>query len=137
MLRIAIVDPSDATREPLRAMLLGVDFVWLEAESKQYEFFGDVIQQNAPDLVIVGMDSERAKALTLTELLAHEFPRLPILAISDDHQTLLSALKKGAKYFLTRPVVLEDLLTALNRVSDASEGTQARGTGPRPQTQAA
>ena len=45
MLRIAIVDPSDATREPLRAMLLGVDFVWLEAESKQYEFFGDVISR--------------------------------------------------------------------------------------------
>jgi pilus assembly protein CpaE len=30
--RIAIVDPSDLTREPLRNLLLGVESVWLEAE---------------------------------------------------------------------------------------------------------
>src|SRR5437762_332043 len=137
MLRIAIVDPSDATREPLRAMLLGVDFVWLEAESKQYEFFADVIQQNSPDLVIIGMDSDRAKAQALIEQLAHEYPRLPVLAISTDHQALLSALKKGAKYFLTQPIVLEDLLTALGRVSDHVEGGAARNGGPRPQAQTA
>ena len=28
VLRIAIVDPSDSTREPLRNLLLGVESVW-------------------------------------------------------------------------------------------------------------
>ena len=32
MQRVAIVDPSEASRESLRTLLLGVDFVWLEAE---------------------------------------------------------------------------------------------------------
>ena len=30
--RIAIVDPSDVTREELRQVLLGMDSLWLEAE---------------------------------------------------------------------------------------------------------
>ncbi|MBL8799605.1 MAG: pilus assembly protein CpaE, partial [Planctomycetia bacterium] len=57
MKRIAIVDPADSTREPLRNLLLGVDSVWLEAECARYEFFFDVIAQSTPDAVIVSLDA--------------------------------------------------------------------------------
>src|SRR5215218_3659976 len=53
MHRIAIVDPNEASRESLRTMLLGVDFVWLEAECARYDYFFDVIHNSHPDLVIV------------------------------------------------------------------------------------
>ena len=46
--RVAIVDPSDATREQLRNLLLGIESVWLEAECSRYEFFFDVIQPVQP-----------------------------------------------------------------------------------------
>ena len=46
MLRIAIVDPVDNSRDPLRSLLLGVDFVFLEAESNRYEFFPDVVAES-------------------------------------------------------------------------------------------
>src|SRR5206468_2692043 len=53
-------------------------------------------------------------------------PRMPILAISGraDAQTILQALKNGARQFLTQPVVLEDLLKALQelRGNDGAEG---------------
>ena len=42
--RIAIMDPSDATRDQLRNLLLGMESVWLEAECARYEFFFDVIR---------------------------------------------------------------------------------------------
>jgi len=116
MLRIAIVDPSDYTRDPLRSLLLGVDFVWLEAECSRYEFFPDVIGQSVPDLVIVVMDTDRTKALNLVALLAVNYPSLPVLTISSDHQSLLQSLQRGARYFLTQPVALEELLGTLRRV---------------------
>jgi pilus assembly protein CpaE len=47
--------------------------------------------------------------------LSVEHPKLPILTISHDHQALLQSLQKGAKYFLTHPVGLEDMLAALRR----------------------
>src|SRR5205085_7234688 len=116
--RIAIVDPSDLTREPLRNLLLGVESIWLEAECSRYEFFLDVIRQSNPDVAVVSLDSDQNKALQLIAHIAGEFPGLPILAISGkgDGQSILQALRSGAKEFLTQPVVLEELLTALQRL---------------------
>lgn len=119
MQRVAIVDPSDVTREPLRNLLLGVDSVWLEAECARYEFFFDVIHQSSPDVVIVSLDADRAKALQLIAQLGSEYPDLPILAVSSDNQAILQALERGAKFFLTQPVVLENLLQALRRVPES------------------
>ena len=59
--RIAIVDPSDATREELRNVLLGMESVWLEAECSRYEFFFDVIQQSQPDVVMISLDSDQGR----------------------------------------------------------------------------
>jgi len=120
MLRIAIVDPSDLTRDPLRSLLLGVDFIWLESECARYEFFAEVISHSVPDLAIVALDADRPKALNTVSQLISRYPQLPIIAISSDHQSLLQALQRGAKYFLTHPVALEDLLGTLRRAqSDA------------------
>src|SRR5207244_3253428 len=128
--RIAIVDPSDATREPLRNLLLGIESVWLEADCSRYEFFIDVVNQNKPDLVVVTLDSEQNKALQLIQQLTAEFPNMPILAVSarGDGQSILQALRAGAKEFLTAPVVLEELLLALTRLRQnrvSSDGTPA------------
>lgn len=116
--RVAIVDPSDATREPLRNLLLGVESVWLEAECSRYEFFIDVARQSSPDIVVVTLDSDHNKALQLIQQLTGEFAAIPILAVSSrgDGQSILQALRAGAKEFLTAPVVLEELLLALQRL---------------------
>src|SRR5206468_3549090 len=123
--RVAIVDPSDATREPLRNLLLGVDSVWLEAECSRYEFFIDVARQSHPDLVVVSLDSDHAKAMQLIGQLGVEFPNMPILAVSAkaDGQSILQALRAGAKEFLTQPVVLEELLVALTRLKQTRVGS--------------
>lgn len=126
--RIAIVDPSDSTREPLRNLLLGVESVWLEAECSRYEFFIDVARQSSPDLVVVTLDADHNKALQLIQQLTIEFPNMPILAVSSrgDGQSILQALRAGAKEFLTAPVVLEELLVALTRLRQnrlSSDGT--------------
>ena len=116
--RIAIVDPSDATREPLRNLLLGVEAVWLEAECSRYEFFVDVARQSCPDAVVITLDADHQKALQLIQQLTVEFPHMPILAVSarGDGQSILQALRAGAKEFLTAPVILEELLLALQRL---------------------
>ena len=123
MQRIAIVDPTETSREGLRTLLLGVDFVWLEAECARYEYFFDVIEQSMPELAIVALDADKNRALQMIGQLSVEHPRLPILTISHDHQALLQSLQKGAKYFLTHPVGLEDLLAALRRALGDNSGS--------------
>lgn len=138
MQRVAIVDPSESSRESLRTLLLGVDFVWLEAECARYEYFSEVLQQSMPDLAVVALDSDKNRALQMIGQLAIEHPRLPILTISSDHQALLQSLQRGAKYFLTHPVQLEDLLSALRRalgdVTPLSASTDMQSSGSFPST---
>ncbi len=67
VLRIALVDPNDGTREALKAMLLGMDTVWLEADCSRYEFFPDVIEQTGPDVGVVSLDNNPDKAIDLIQ----------------------------------------------------------------------
>src|SRR3954454_15789397 len=128
VLRIAIVDPSDATREELRNVLLGMESVWLEAECSRYEFFYDVIGQSQPDVCMISLDSDQSKALALIAQLSGDAPDLPILAISarGDGQAILQALRSGAREFLTAPVVLEELLRALQRLRRSGRSADGR-----------
>jgi pilus assembly protein CpaE len=129
MQRVAIVDPTESTRESLRTLLLGVDFVWLEAECARYEYFFDVIQTSMPDLAIVALDADKQKALAMIGQISAENPKLPILTISHDHQALLMSLQRGAKYFLTHPVTLEDMLAALRRALGENGSTAELSQG--------
>jgi len=129
MQRIAIVDPNEASRESLRTLLLGVDFVWLEAECARYDYFFDVVQQATPDLVIVALDAERPKALGMIQLLSTQYPKLPIITISSDSQTLLQSLQKGARHFLSPPIGLEDLVATLRKVLHESGTIESAGIG--------
>jgi pilus assembly protein CpaE len=128
VLRLAIVDPNDSTRESIKTMLLAMDVVWLEAECSRYEFFADVVAQTHPDIGVVGLDANPEKALSLIQEVRENSPQCSILVVSrsTDGQMILKAMRAGAKEFLTHPVGLEDLVAALERIG--SHRT-ARGEG--------
>lgn len=134
VLRLAIVDPRDDTREKLKTMLLGMEIVWLEAECSRYEFFPDVVGQSNPDVGVVCLDSDPDKAIALLEKMRTEAPDCAMLAVSDstDGQRILKAIRAGAKEFLTLPVTLEELMGALGRISQAKfGGTDGRSRSSR------
>jgi pilus assembly protein CpaE len=129
VLRIAVVDPKDASRETLKATLLGLDTVWLEAECSRYEFFGDVVGQTKPDVAFVALDSNADKALELVASLTKSAPECATLvaSTSTDGNLILRAMRAGAKEFLTQPLKTEDLAAALQRVSRQKFGSAAKG----------
>jgi pilus assembly protein CpaE len=130
VLRIAIVDPSDSSRTALKNMLLGLDIVWLEAECSRYEFFSDVISQTKPDIGIVCIDSNPEKGLKLVETLRETSSECAILVVSssNDGQVILRAVRAGAKEFLTQPVRVEDLVSAVDRISAQKYGGGSGGS---------
>ena len=125
VLRLAIVDPSDSARDSLKTMLLGLDMVWLEAECSRYEFFADVVGQTHPDIGVIALDQDPDKALKLVAELNESAPQCSILVVSSstDGNLILRAMRAGAKVFLTRPVRIEDLVSALERIGDRRGGT--------------
>jgi pilus assembly protein CpaE len=124
VLRIAIVDPSDSSRDSLKSTLLGLDKVWLEAECSRYEFFADVVAQTHPDIGIVSIDADPEKSLRLVEQVVANSPECCILVISgsNDGNLILRAMRAGAKEYLTKPLKLDDLVNALERIGERRTG---------------
>lgn len=119
VLRLAIVDPNDASREALKRTLLGMDRVWLEAECSRYEFFADVVAQTHPDIGLIALDANPDKGLDLVAHLRQKSPECAILVSSGstDASLILRAMRSGVREFLTHPLQLEDLVGALDRIS--------------------
>jgi pilus assembly protein CpaE len=119
VLRIAVVDPKDSSRDALKSLLLGLDSIWLEAECSRYEFFGDVVGQTNPEVGFISLDTNPDKALELVASLAKSSPNCAILVTSSsaDGNLILRAMRAGAKEFLTQPLKAEDVAAALQRVS--------------------
>ena len=131
VLRIAIVDPNDASREALKNVLLGLDTVWLEAECSRYEFFADVVEQTKPDIGLVAMDADSEKAIGLVAEVAAKTPECTLLVSSGstDGRLILESMRAGAKEFLTEPLKEEDLATALQRVKRQQAGATQQSSG--------
>ncbi len=129
LLRVALVDPNDATREAAKQLLLGMDTVWLEAETSRYEFFADIISQTTPDISMVSLDADPEKALLLLQDLARNSPECALLAMSGstDGQLILQAMRSGAREFLTVPLVIEEFVGALERIRTQKMGGEGGG----------
>ncbi len=124
VLRLAVVDPNDASRESLKSALLGMDSVWLDAECSRFEFFGDVVAQTQPDIGIVAIDSDPEKALDLVAKLAINSPECNVLVVSTstDGRLILRAMRAGAKEFLAAPIKLQEMIDAIDRISERKFG---------------
>jgi len=118
VVRLAVVDPNDATRALLKNLMLGIESIWLEAECSRYEFFMDVAMQTQPDMALVSLDADQQGALHLIEELRKNVPACCVLVVSSSQEgsLILQAMRSGAQEFLSYPLQLEDFMTALDRV---------------------
>lgn len=132
VVRLALVDPIDTTRNNLKNLLVGIDTVWLEAECSRYEFFGDVVMQTQPDIALVSLDSDPTKGLNLIGKIAQDLPTCNILVLSSSTEgsLILQAMRNGAKEFLNTPLKLEDFMAALDRIRQTG-GRSGDGGPPR------
>lgn len=130
VVRMALVDPNDSTRESLKNLLLGIDMVWLEAECSRYEFFVDVVAQTQPDIALVSLDADPNKGLAVLGRINQEYPDCSSLVVSSSTEgsLILQAMRNGAREFLNLPLKLEDFLAALERIQQTL-GSK-RGDGP-------
>lgn len=119
VLRLAIVDPNDATRETLKSTLLGLETIWLDAECSRYAFFKDVLEQTNPDVAFIAMDGDPDEAVRLVEEISQAKPGVALLVASSstDGNLILQTMRAGAKEFLPQPIKPEDLAAALQRIA--------------------
>ena len=130
VLRLALVDPNEATRESLKTQLLGMDTIWLEAECSHYEYFADVIAQTTPDIALVTLDTDTTEAIELVATITQKASSCAVLVVSssNDGNLILQSMRAGAKEFISSPVHIEDLASAISRIAERQFGHGDRQT---------
>jgi pilus assembly protein CpaE len=130
-LRVAICDPNETSRETIKKSLIGMDRVWMEADSSRYELFPEIVEQANPDVAIIDIDGDEEKALALVEQISKAHSSCGVVVISSmaDGQLILRAMRAGAREFLNSPVKIEELVGALDRVAAAGGGDNRSKSG--------
>ena len=123
-LRVVICDPNEPTRDSLKKSLMGMDEIWLEADSSQYSLFPEAAEKAAPDVAIVDIDSDENEALETVKIVNKAHPKCGIIVVSSraDGQLILKAMRAGANEFLNSPLKLDELFAAIERVDTAAGG---------------
>ena len=132
VVRLALVDPLDSSRNSVKNLLLGIDTVWLEAECSRYDFFSDIVQQTQPDIALINLDSDSLKGLALLTQITNELPQVAVFVLSGSQEgsLILQAMRMGAKEFLNSPLKLDDFMAALDRLHSSS-GKKDKTRGSR------
>lgn len=125
ILKIALVDPDERSRQDLKRWLLSTPAVELESECSRYEFFPGVLAQGPADVAMVAIDRDPDQAIALIERLATDVPECVLLVVSssNDGPLILRTLRAGAREFLSLPLTPSDFDTALARIRLQRFGT--------------
>ncbi|MEZ5943684.1 MAG: AAA family ATPase [Planctomycetaceae bacterium] len=127
VVRMAIVDPIDSSRNSLKNLLLGIDWVWLEAECSRYEYFTEIVEQTKPAVALVSLDADPQLGLAAVAEVSMAVPSCSIMVVSKSQEgsLILQAMRNGAKEFLSAPLKLDDFMGALERMQHISGGGRA------------
>lgn len=117
-LRVFIVDDHHLFRSGVRREIEAtVDIV---GEASEVEPAIDMIRERAPDVVLldVHMPGGGGRAVLEAVLKTHPDIRFLALSVSDNPEDVVDVVQAGARGYVTKTVLTEELLDAINRVSD-------------------
>jgi DNA-binding NarL/FixJ family response regulator len=118
MIRVLLVDDDPLVRSGLRLMLGGADDIEVVAEAADGGEVLALVDEHAPDLVLMDIRMPGVDGLEATELLRARpgAPAVVMLTTFKDDEQVLGALRAGAAGFLLKHTPPAEIVTAVRRV---------------------
>ena len=127
--RVIIYTSQEGYGVNLRQAVLGIQGVRIAAEVDDIVMLAQATERFNADIVLVDLDPRPDESLPVAGALAMERPDLSIFAISEsaDGQLILSAMRTGITEFLTKPIDIELLSIAFEKVASRKDATHIDG----------
>jgi DNA-binding NarL/FixJ family response regulator len=121
-IRVAVVDDHPMFRMGLAAAIAEMDGVELVGEADRADTVDALVREHTPDVVLLDVRLGDSSGLEVNRQLAADHPdvRVVMLTMSEDHETVLTALRDGAAGFLVKGTGPDRLEQAL-RVAAAGD----------------
>ncbi len=128
---MVIIDNNEKTRIQLMELLEGVNYIELIGDFDNLLVGYDFIAQEKPQLVIIDLTENTDLALEIVEKISKIDKNTVIFACSENVSTemVIKTMRCGAREFLTKPVILEDLNSALRKARSLLTADTEKTTG--------
>lgn len=127
-LRILIVDDIAETRENVRKLLqfeADIDVVGAARTGKEGV---QLAQELDPDVVLMDINMPDMDGITATEVIRQHSPhvQIVIMSVQSDQNYMRRAMLAGARDFLTKPPMGDELISAIRRAGEMAQSERAK-----------
>ncbi len=136
-IRVLIVDDIAETRENVKKLLQFEADVEVVGAARSGREGIQLSQELDPDVVLMDINMPDIDGITATETIRHRSPHIQvvILSVQGDQNYMRSAMLAGARDFLTKPPMGDELISAIRRAGEMarmerSKMVSGRGSGP-------
>jgi len=141
-IRVIIVDDIAEARENFRKLLQFESDIEVVGTARTGREGIETAQEVDPDVVLMDINMPDMDGITATEFIRKELPfaQIVILSVQGDPNYMRRAMLAGARDFLTKPPMVDELISAIRRAGSMAHDerkkslqnfpTQPRGSGP-------
>ncbi len=118
LIRIALVDPNQESRESLKRLLGGMSRFWLADSLVSYQDAARHVKDLGVHAVLVVLDHDPATAIELIATITRSSPDLVVIPASrlSDGGLILKSIRAGAREFITLPAEPAELLETFSKL---------------------
>jgi DNA-binding NarL/FixJ family response regulator len=131
-IRVLIADDHPVVRRGMSALLASLDGVEVVAEATTGEEALREAQLSRPDVVVMDIQMPGMDGVEATQRLAAVLPDVAVLVVTmfEDDETVVSAMRAGARGYLLKGAEQEEILTTIRSVA-AGQFVMAPGVAAR------
>jgi len=120
MATLLMVEDDELFRQAMIDYLATIYKIQVEENAESALLF---LNRNPVDAVLVDINLPGESGISLLKAIRQHFPDLPTIMLTavDRIQTVVECIKLGATDYLTKPVIVEELLICIDRAIESSE----------------
>ena len=132
-IRVLIVDDIAETRENVRKLLQFESDVDVAGAAGSGKEGIQLAQELDPDVVLMDINMPDIDGITATEIIRQKQPHIQviILSVQNDQNYMRRAMLAGARDFLTKPPMGDELISAVRRAGEMARAERAKGAQQR------
>jgi pilus assembly protein CpaE len=127
---VAVVDDTDESREMILRMLQFDSSIEVVGTAKTGLEAIDLAQKLKPDVIVMDINMPDMDGITATENIRKKVPyiQIVILSVQSDPNYMRRAMLAGARDFLTKPPLIDELTAAIRRAGTMAQEEKAKTT---------
>ena len=133
-IRVLIVDDISETRENIRRMLQFDTNIEVVGAAKTGREAIELSQQVKPDVIVMDINMPDMDGITATQEIKRRTPHIQvvILSVQSDPSYMRRAMLAGARDFLTKPPMIDELTDAIRRAGILAQEERRKATTSYP-----